>query len=569
MNYRRGIYQLVGLGVVLLLLAGCGGDNNKAKTPIPPTLTSTPEAGMGVPVTSGRWQITILAAREETQITSGYWPNQTTYTPNEGYTFLVVDAEVFNLDPTESGDVSTEQAAVIDANGSIHKADGGGSGGSTDLCVSCITTFYGYGSSLDVAFVFVIDDSLLNKPWKLQVADSTPLAFTVGGELQTPLSTEVGAVAGMLPSTCQLQGLKAPGEIGLLTYDNWSESSVVIGTRAVEGTEGGFQCTGIASGDVQIAPDGALLLYLSPPQGWPGLSVVEPDGTVTDLVKNGKRVNALFDASGRYVIFTVQATDQEGQVLYVFDRQAQTTTEITRGQSVNYRLLVGDRLLITVTSEDWESHSYFSPVDGSALTDVTLPEGVDNWHVAADGEHAVYTESAADFSSSSLVLIKLDGTEKQELASTGSSWGLSGTLSLDGKYVLAKVPEDTGARVELFDVAAGTSTVIVSGVDTNTLTFSADGQWAEALVSEVSDSGWATPSADQTLYIASTADGTTVQQIEKVVNAYFSPDGSRLAYTVRHEDNTLEMFVLTLPDGTAQSLGTGKLSGWWPTGVLP
>ena len=66
-----------------------------------------------------------------------------------------------------------------------------------------------------------------------------------------------------------------------------------------------------------------------------------------------------------------------------------------------------------------------------------------------------------------------------------------------------------------------------------------------------------------TLFLIDTSTGEVVREIDGVINAAFSPDGSQLAYTLGTEDDA-EVFVIDLAEDAETSLGAGSVGGWSP-----
>jgi Tol biopolymer transport system component len=126
---------------------------------------------------------------------------------------------------------------------------------------------------------------------------------------------------------------------------------------------------------------------------------------------------------------------------------------------------------------------------------------------------------------------------------------------------------DTGRRAELRNLTTGENWTIVTGSgDRPDFDFSADNRWA-LVFSTVRAPG--TEDEDQhTLYVIHTADGS-IREIADAINAFFSPDSTQLAYTVRQTGGNLEMYVMPLDGEAVQSLGPGMFTGWFSLGIMP
>ena len=82
-------------------------------------------------------------------------------------TFLVVDATFRNLDSTRKTEVSSESVAIIDEDGKIFTAEGGGSK-SGGYCASCTITTSTERDELALGFVFVIEEDAVGQVFKFQ-----------------------------------------------------------------------------------------------------------------------------------------------------------------------------------------------------------------------------------------------------------------------------------------------------------------------------------------------------------------------------------------------------------------
>jgi Tol biopolymer transport system component len=481
------------------------------------------------------------------------------YTPVSGRTFLQIDVSIRALDPASLEDISVNEFAVIDSSGEIHTVDAAGFGGLI-LCVGCNFSFWFSVSGGPSAFtlVYVVPEDEIDEPFELQYGRASAFPFEVGARPDIPYTTEIGPEEGGMPSTCDFEEPGPLGEEGMLTIKQWEGDSLTLSAVKPDGSMVG-DCTGLAYGDLAFADDGAILMRLGPLQGWPGLSLIEPDGGVTDLVRNAVDTFGLFSPSGRYVFFTVTTLDNDDEEsLYVFDREEDSTEELKEGDFINFKLLASGQLLVEVR-ESGDSDIYMAEADSTDLERLSLPDDAGYSSVQEDGEHIVYgVESGATWT---LLLAELDGDEEQELASYSSSQSEpSGSLSLDGQYALLLLRDDDDDRyVEFLDLTTDDGETIVSDISRLRSGFSSDGSWAFAIgLERLSDSEW-----ESTLFVIDTDSGDVVKEIDDAIDAAFSPDGSQLAYTLGTEDDA-EVFIIDLGEGTETSLGEGSLGGWSP-----
>jgi Tol biopolymer transport system component len=302
------------------------------------------------------------------------------------------------------------------------------------------------------------------------------------------------------------------------------------------------------------------LMTLGPFQGWPDLSLAEPDGKVTDLVQNAVDTAALFSQSGRYIFFTViTLDDSDEEALYVFDREEGSAELLKEGDSINFALLADGQLLVSVKEDD-DTEVFMAEADSTDLEQLSLPDEANYSSVQSDGKHVIYALEKG--SAWKLFLAGLDGGGEQELASYSDSRSKpSGMLSPNGQFALLNL-RDTGDEwyVEFRDLSSDEGEAIVSDINRLRFDFSPDSRWAYVVSFKRSDadSDWET-----TLFVIDTSTSEVVQEIDDVINAAFSPDGSQLAYTLGAEDDA-EVFIIDLGGDGETSLDEGRLGGWYP-----
>jgi Tol biopolymer transport system component len=346
-----------------------------------------------------------------------------------------------------------------------------------------------------------------------------------------------------------------------LTFYQPEESGVILGYVDPDGSRLAQVCSDIAFGDLQLATDGAALLLVTPKQGWPSLYLIEPKGEIYPLVTNGLNIEARFDPSGRWVLFTTERVGKTGRELYAFDRETVSASLVQAGAQVTFDFLTDGRLITKYQeTEDGDHQYYVGPTDGHTLDILELPEDIASYaFVSDDGQHLVYREIDSSFSSFSLFISDLDGNNAQELAQS-IGLRLYYALSSDIQSILMGIGEgERGDRIELRNLATDESWVIADNIDDADFGFSIDGQWASAVTTE---------GERHTLYIIHTVDGS-IREVKDAVNAFFSPEGTQLAYTVRQPDGNQEMYVISLDSELAQSLGPGVFIGWFPLRVMP
>ncbi len=541
-------------------------------TPVPtdtPTLTpvptTTPVAGIGIPTGGGRWQVTVKGVRQETKLTTGSFLDKTTHTPKQaGYVFLVVDFRFKSLDPVPQAGVPSQAITIIGSDGQILTAVGiGGLLGDNYVCVEECSYVL---KPADHHLAFLVKEKDIDQSWNLQFPDVSPIPFSLSGQTEHAFVTEISNESGVLPPVCRVEGSSSLSSIESLSYKYWTDTGLTLASMALDGSAATEVCAGVAFTDFQRTADGAVVLLVGPQQGWSDLYMIESDGRVFVLVKNGPAIDAEFDPTGRYLLFTTtKLGEKDREDLYVFDRETALLRLVKDGKWVNFRFLTNGRSLVTVKpSSDGDTQFFLSRADMINLDRLDLPDGVDAYEIASDGEHIVYSDIDNN-SNDQLFIAELDGRNTKKLAATEDY--LSGKLSPDGQVVLINfmnLPKETKEfryKVELYNLTTKDRWIIIqNGLDVDT-DFSADSRWA--LVYNTVESEGAEED-EKTLYLVSTADGRIVHEIENVIKAVFSPDNTQLAYTMHQADGNPAMYILTLENGATQSLGLGVVSGWLP-----
>jgi hypothetical protein len=463
-----------------------------------------------------------------------------TTSPASGFTFLVIKAIFRNLNPLDQAEISIEDVSVIGNNGQRYKAD--------DL------------SKPPREFVFKIEEDAINQDFELKFRDASPIPFSVDQDGTYAFTTEISSEPDLLPYDCMADGLPSLDDRGRLTFYRQIDTGITLGYLDPDGSNLTSVCDGNTFGDLQLAADGAALLLATPPQGWSSLYLIEPEGEVYPLVRNGLNIEARFGPSDRWILFAVEKLGETDQELYVFDRKTISTTLIQAGMQVDFNFLNEGQLIITYReNEDSDLQYFIGAADGSSLEPLKLPEDIGYATVSANKRHLVYREADITIPSFTLFIADLDGSNVQELA---ESFGLSlyYTLSPNSQAILMGVGEgETGDRIELRNLTAAKSWTIATGIDDADFSFSADDQWA-TVVTTVGD--------HHTLYIINITDGS-IREIKDAVNAFFSPNSTQLAYTVRQPNGDMEMFVTVLDSETVESRGPGVITGWFPRIIGP
>ena|SRR6266702_4978245 len=176
---RKGpnVGLIVGALLLIVVLVGSGLFFLVKARVITPTATPTATPGIGVPVVGGKWQLTVEKVHQETQLSGGFGINTTTYTSNSGFTFLVVDIKLRELDSPQVVLVSTDMYAIISQDGTV-----------TTAALININTFAGYSpggiittvsnGELNLSVAFVIPQGSIGQVFKLRFQQLPLIPFS-------------------------------------------------------------------------------------------------------------------------------------------------------------------------------------------------------------------------------------------------------------------------------------------------------------------------------------------------------------------------------------------------------
>ena len=551
-------------------------------TSIPsPTPTPLPELGLGIPNSGSKWQITLNRVRTADSLTMQFG-GKSTFTPNEGFAFLILDVTIKNLDPTQAMEISQDNIAILDANNTIHTASGGG-WGETSMCgcaivfsqavgaenISAVALakdyfFFGFiPSGQPISFVFVVSSEDLTNEWQLQFQNVPTLSFKLGDEASYPLRTETTPVVASLPQECQAETIPLAQSQNGIVYQEWLDDKLTTKLAFTEGHPPVDLCKGFAYASLQIAQDGGILLAAGSLRGWTNFYIIEPGGQITSLVRNALVVSGDFLSGTDYVVISVMRLEKEGKELYLYDRKKSSMTLLYGGRNVDYRTFPGGVLLVKVTPADSVNEiEYMGPVGTGALPELKLPEENHSADITPDGKHLLFTSYAGG--ANRIYISNLDGSDKQELAGHYITYR-DKVLSPDGKYMLipAKGTNSTVEQAFLHDVQTGSSQSISPDSNEVAYSFSPDGKWAVAISTFKREETDKAKTLKQTLHLFNLEDKKTVKEIQgEIVNYFFSPDNAFLAYTLKDEDETLSISAINLSDLSEQQIGAGLLIGW-------
>jgi len=133
------------------------------------------EPGLGAPVSNDKWEVTISNPREESRLTGS---SNNTYTPNSGYTFLLVDAEFRNLDPSQDTFINGDTLVLTDSAGEKFTNIGSGFGAFYNLG-SKVTYSNDQSDTMKFTLVFTVKKENIGQEYKFQFLDLPQITFKV------------------------------------------------------------------------------------------------------------------------------------------------------------------------------------------------------------------------------------------------------------------------------------------------------------------------------------------------------------------------------------------------------
>lgn len=136
------------------------------------------------PVVVGVWELTPIYAHTVTQLKSGYYPNETTYTANQGYIFLELMIRIQRADSPQTVTLkdSEFEMSVVDASGAEFPLEGTGTG-FTSYCMKpgCTSEYYLSEENpvANVIYLFTVSSDMTDPNYTLKIAPDVAVPFTV------------------------------------------------------------------------------------------------------------------------------------------------------------------------------------------------------------------------------------------------------------------------------------------------------------------------------------------------------------------------------------------------------
>ena len=182
------LMRIAALELLLVLATGCAvstvtpvSNDTSISTPtsvinMPPSATTPrPTPSLSVAATDRKWEITITGAHEEKQLTD---TGGTRYTPNPGYTFLVVDVTFHNLDASQETKISSDDIAVVDS--AEETFQNVGSGFALTYSLGGSSTYSNdQSTTLKLSLVFSVKKENIGHAYNFQVKEMPPIPFTL------------------------------------------------------------------------------------------------------------------------------------------------------------------------------------------------------------------------------------------------------------------------------------------------------------------------------------------------------------------------------------------------------
>ncbi len=157
--------------------------------------TATAESIIEVTAQSSRsnfWSVEIQDVHQEQQFAFGFGLQETTYTANSGFTFLVVEAVITENRPN-NGDIESSAIAIIGENGEIYSPVGrDGSAGAG--CLECVWWISPTGDESTVLPIFLLPQVVAHETLLFQFRDAplVPFSLRAKGTATRPLPDTSG-----------------------------------------------------------------------------------------------------------------------------------------------------------------------------------------------------------------------------------------------------------------------------------------------------------------------------------------------------------------------------------------
>lgn len=182
------LQSIIGVTLVMLFVVGCsaGTPEPLTATSTPISATPTPASGIGVPVTNKNWEVVVQGVHVETQLKS----LTTSYTPHDGYVFLVVEVAFRNLDSAQETEFTRDAIAIISDKGEIIKADGSSSSSTSSYNLGGESSyFFAEMKEQQLSFVFAIKKDETANPFRFQFKDLPLIPFVATKEVSDAVSS--------------------------------------------------------------------------------------------------------------------------------------------------------------------------------------------------------------------------------------------------------------------------------------------------------------------------------------------------------------------------------------------
>lgn len=169
---------------VIFLIAVLAGSSlfffaKSGRSVLPANPQATGATGVGVPVVKGNWQITLSKVHQESSLqgmdTSGMGSG--TYTPNSGYTFLVLDIQLRGLHGNQQITISPNIFALVSQDGST-SSPALVSNAVIPGYSSGVVSMSSSGNEMRLSLAFVIPQSSIGQAFKLDFQGTPLLSFS-------------------------------------------------------------------------------------------------------------------------------------------------------------------------------------------------------------------------------------------------------------------------------------------------------------------------------------------------------------------------------------------------------
>jgi hypothetical protein len=176
-NYSRNGY-VVSARHGFIVEGDVSSGKSEGSSPAKEVEAGFPSGKSGGATTCGKWQVTISKAQQKILVTG---PRGSTFTPNSGYTFLILDAALRNLDASQKTEVKDVDLVVVDVASESYTSAGGSFAMIYSELNSSNTYWNDRSDTIKMKFVFVVKMANIQQPYQFKIKDQLCTTLSLSG----------------------------------------------------------------------------------------------------------------------------------------------------------------------------------------------------------------------------------------------------------------------------------------------------------------------------------------------------------------------------------------------------